>query len=95
MQRAEQRWRHGAQEERVGPPLCRGDIDRRAQAVRGSGQGFCYNAGRGVAAIFPTLVGVMASTWPLREAIGLFAAGAYGLLIVAALLLPETRGRAL
>jgi MFS family permease len=63
--------------------------------VRGSGQGFCYNAGRGVAAIFPTLVGVMASTWPLREAIGLFAAGAYGLLIVAALLLPETRGRAL
>jgi MFS family permease len=63
--------------------------------VRGSGQGFCYNAGRGVAAIFPTLVGVMGATLPLREAIGLFAAGAYGLLIVAALLLPETRGREL
>jgi MFS family permease len=63
--------------------------------VRGSGQGFCYNAGRGVAAVFPTLVGVMAATLPLREAIGLFAAGAYGLLIIAALLLPETRGREL
>lgn len=64
-------------------------------SVRGSGQGFCYNAGRGVAALFPTLVGLMGATLPLREAIGLFAAAAYGLLIVAALLLPETRGRAL
>jgi hypothetical protein len=32
---------------------------------------------------------------PLRAAIGIFAAAAYGLLIVAALLLPETRGREL
>jgi MFS family permease len=64
-------------------------------AVRGSGQGFCYNAGRGVAALFPTLVGLMGATMPLRAAIGLFAAAAYGLLIIAALLLPETRGREL
>lgn len=64
-------------------------------AVRGSGQGFCYNAGRGVAALFPTLVGVMGATMPLRAAIGIFAAAAYGLLIIAALLLPETRGREL
>jgi MFS family permease len=64
-------------------------------AVRGSGQGFCYNAGRGVAALFPTLVGVMGATIPLRAAIGIFAAAAYGLLIIAALLLPETRGREL
>jgi MFS family permease len=64
-------------------------------ALRGSGQGFCYNAGRGVAALFPTLVGVMGATMPLRAAIGMFAAAAYGLLIIAALLLPETRGREL
>jgi MFS family permease len=64
-------------------------------AVRGSGQGFCYNAGRGVAALFPTLVGIMGTTIPLRAAIGIFAAAAYGLLIIAALLLPETRGREL
>jgi MFS family permease len=64
-------------------------------AVRGSGQGFCYNAGRGVAALFPTLVGLMGATMPLRAAIGIFAASAYGLLIIAALLLPETRGREL
>jgi MFS family permease len=64
-------------------------------AVRGSGQGFCYNAGRGVASLFPTLVGVLGATMSLRAAIGIFAAAAYGLLIVAALLLPETRGREL
>ena len=51
--------------------------------------------GRGVAALFPTLVGVMGATMPLRAAIGIFAAAAYGLLIIAALLLPETRGREL
>ena len=32
---------------------------------------------------------------PLGVAIGVFAAGAYGLVIIATLLLPETRGREL
>lgn len=63
--------------------------------LRGSGQGFCYNSGRGLAALFPTLVGVASARMPLGEAIGLFAGGAYGLVIIAALLLPETRGREL
>ena len=29
-------------------------------AVRGTGQGFCYNAGRGIGALFPALVGFLA-----------------------------------
>jgi MFS family permease len=61
--------------------------------LRGSGQGFCYNFGRGFAAFFPVLVGSASASMPLGQAIGLFAGGAYGLVIVAALILPETRGR--
>jgi len=63
--------------------------------MRGSGQGFCYNSGRGLAALFPTLVGLASASMPLGEAIGLFAGGAYGLVILAAIMLPETRGREL
>ncbi len=63
--------------------------------VRASGQGFCYNFGRGLGAINPWLVGVLSATLPLGRAIGVFAGIAYGLVIVAALLLPETRGREL
>jgi MFS family permease len=61
--------------------------------VRGSGQGFCFNFGRGIAAAFPILIGFLSSTLGLGGAIGLFASLAYGLVIVMALLLPETRGR--
>jgi hypothetical protein len=63
--------------------------------VRGSGQGFAYNFGRGIAAFLPYLVGVLSAHLPLGQSIGLFAGTAYGILIVAALLLPETRGREL
>ncbi|WP_342731209.1 MFS transporter [Bradyrhizobium sp. B117] len=63
--------------------------------VRGTGQGFCYNVGRGLAAFFPTLVGVASASMSLGIAIGMFAAAAYGLVIVAALLLPETQGQSL
>jgi MFS family permease len=63
--------------------------------VRGAGQGFCYNFGRGVGAFFPTLVGMLSATVPLGTAIGIFAAIAYGIVIVAAVMLPETRGREL
>jgi MFS family permease len=63
--------------------------------LRGSGQGFCYNSGRGLAALFPALVGMASAHMPLGEAIGLFAGGAYALVIIAALMLPETRGREL
>jgi MFS family permease len=63
--------------------------------LRCSGEGFCYNFPRGVAALFPTLVGWASASMPLGQAIGVFAASAYGVVILAALLLPETRGRAL
>ena len=45
--------------------------------VRGVGQGFAYNLGRGTGALFPTLVGFLSKSMPLGEAIGLFAAVAY------------------
>jgi MFS family permease len=64
-------------------------------SVRATGQGFCYNFGRGVAALFPTLIGWLSATLTLGKAIGLFAAGAYAIVILAALMLPETRGREL
>lgn len=63
--------------------------------LRGSGQGFCYNSGRGFAAFFPALVGLASAHMPLGEAIGLFGGLAYGIVIIAALVLPETRGQAL
>ena len=63
--------------------------------VRGSGQGFTYNFGRGVAALNPTFVGLLSATLPLGQSIGVFALGAYGLVVIAALLLPETKGREL
>ncbi len=63
--------------------------------MRGSGQGFAYNFGRGVAAANPTFVGLLSASLPLGQSIGVFAGIAYGIMIVAALLLPETRGREL
>ncbi len=63
--------------------------------MRGSGQGFCYNAGRSIAALFPLFIGALSNTLPIGTGIGVFAAGAYGVVILAALSLPETRGRQL
>jgi MFS family permease len=64
-------------------------------AVRGVGQGFCYNAGRGIGALFPAAVGFLAGEFGLGLAIAVFSLGAYGVMIAALLLLPETRGRSL
>lgn len=63
--------------------------------VRGSGQGFCYNFGRAIGAICPALVGTLSNTLPLGQTIGWITAICYGLVIVAALALPETLGREL
>jgi MFS family permease len=63
--------------------------------IRGSGQGFSYNFGRGVGALFPSVIGFLSTSMPLGRAIGIFAASAYAVLFFAALLLPETRGREL
>jgi MFS family permease len=64
-------------------------------SVRGAGQGFCYNFGRGLGAFFPVLVGVVSASIGLGPAIGVFAGIAYAVVILAALALPETRGREL
>jgi MFS family permease len=63
--------------------------------VRGSGQGFSYNVGRGIGALFPTLVGILSARMELGHAISMFAVAAYLTMVVATLLLPETRGREL
>ncbi len=62
-------------------------------SVRANGQGFAYNFGRGIGALFPSLVGYLAKTAPLGVAIGIFAGGAYLVVLIATLLLPETKGR--
>jgi MFS family permease len=61
--------------------------------LRGSGQGFSYSFGRALGAIFPTLVGYLSATMSLSHAIAVFAASAYALMLLAIVLLPETRGR--
>ena len=63
--------------------------------VRASGQGFSYNVGRGVGSFVPALVGVLSDDIGLGTAMGLCAASAYMLVLVATALLPETRGREL
>jgi len=63
--------------------------------IRGSGQGFCYNIGRALAALFPLLIGLLSQKVPLSMGIGAFAAVSYGVVILAALSLPETRGKQL
>lgn len=63
--------------------------------IRGSGQGFCYNIGKVIAALFPLLIGMLGQNVPLGLGIGMFAAVSYGIVIVAALSLPETRGKQL
>lgn len=60
--------------------------------LRGSGQGFSYNFGRGIGAAFPAFVGYWGAT---GRAIAVFAASAYALMIVAVAALPETKGKEL
>lgn len=62
--------------------------------LRGSGQGFSYNFGRGIGALFPWLVGHLKGV-PLGQAIAFFAAGAYLVMIIGTSFLPETRGKEL
>ncbi|TWF77831.1 sugar transport protein [Pseudonocardia hierapolitana] len=60
--------------------------------LRGSGQGFCHNFGRGIGALFPLLVGLLADALSIGVAIAMFAGIAYLVMAFCALLLPETRG---
>jgi MFS family permease len=64
-------------------------------AVRGAGQGFTYNLGRGVAGIGPFAIGWLAGLAPIGTAMSVVAIAAYLLAVFAVLFLPETRGKAL
>jgi MFS family permease len=63
--------------------------------VRATGQGFSYNTGRAAGALVPAVVGLAAKDVGLGQAMGTCAACSYVLVLVAAALLPETRGREL
>jgi MFS family permease len=56
--------------------------------LRGTGQGFTYNFGRAVGAVFPTVVGFLGVGGAM-----VFGALGYGVAALALLGLPETRGR--
>ena len=63
-------------------------------SIRATAQGLTYNAGRGVSALAPFAVGVLAGTWGLGAAFSITSAA----FLIAALLwtwIPETRGREL
>ena len=60
---------------------------------RATNQGFSYNAGRAVGALFPGLIGYLSQSIGLGTAIGVFTIAAYLLLLTALWLLPETHGR--
>jgi MFS family permease len=63
--------------------------------IRGSGQGVSYNMGRAIGALFPLMIGLSSQSMGLGYAIGVFAGVAYGVMILAALTLPETAGKKL
>jgi len=63
--------------------------------VRGSGQGFTYNFGRGMSAFATPLVGYLSSAMSLGKAIGVVAIVGFAVVILVVALLPETRGKAL
>jgi MFS family permease len=64
-------------------------------AVRGSGQGFCYSVGRAVGAACPALIGIWSTRVSLGESIGGMTVACYAVVMIAAWALPETRGRVL
>lgn len=58
-------------------------------AVRGSGQGFSYNFGRGIGALFPAAIGFLGDRIPISGAIAIFAGSAYVVLAIGALVIRE------
>jgi MFS family permease len=62
--------------------------------ARATGEGFCYNVGRGLGALFPGIIGFLAAAIGLGGAIA-FGVFGYVLAIAALAVLPETQGREL
>jgi MFS family permease len=63
--------------------------------VRGSGQGFVYNFGRGLSAFTAPIVGAMSVGMPLGQSIGIVAVIGFAVVILTVSLFPETRGKEL
>lgn len=63
--------------------------------LRGSGQGFCYNFGRGIGATFPALVGYLSTYMSLGTAIAACAISAYFLFFLMCFAFAETNGKEL
>jgi MFS family permease len=63
--------------------------------VRGSGQGFAYNFGRGLSAFTAPLIGEMSKVMTLGKAIGILAGVGFAVVVLIVALLPETRGKEL
>jgi MFS family permease len=63
--------------------------------IRGTGQGFCYNAGRAIGSVFMTAIGFATAIMSLGNAIVIFSTIAHALMIVMLLFLPETHGRSI
>ncbi len=61
--------------------------------IRGTAQGFTGNAGRAIGAVMPAMVGILSADIELAAAMGLCACASYVMVVIAAFLLPETRGR--
>jgi MFS family permease len=61
--------------------------------IRAAAQGISGNAGRAFGALMPALVGVLSMDLQLAVAMGMCACASYVMVVLAALLLPETRGR--
>lgn len=65
------------------------------QALRANGQGFAYNFGRAMGALFPGIIGFLSQSMGLGRAICLFATCAYGAVLLIVFCLPETKGKIL
>jgi MFS family permease len=63
--------------------------------MRGSGQGFVYNFGRGLGAFAPPAVGYLSTSLTLAQAIGIVTGVSFGVAVLALAFLPETRGKQL
>jgi MFS family permease len=60
--------------------------------LRAAAQGFCYNFGRGVGALFPAMIGFLSQSMGLAVAIVLFSLFCHTCIIVFSALLPELTG---
>ncbi len=62
--------------------------------VRGTGQGFCYNLARGIAAFAITGAGALANSMGIGKAL-MYSGGIFILALIATMMLPETKGKEL